>query len=62
VQRALDEARASLDKHTGGRHEVEHNQLGAFVNLVEAQRGKSIEVATGNRLIAFAEDLIATNC
>ena len=51
----------AIDKHAGGRHDVEHNQLGAFVNQVEAQRGKSIDVATANRLIAFAQDLIATN-
>ena len=50
-----------LGKHADGRHDVEHNQLGAFVNQVEAQRGKSIDVATANRLIAFAQDLIATN-
>ena len=31
----------------------------AFVNQVEAQRGKSIDVATANRLIAFAQDLDA---
>jgi hypothetical protein len=51
----------AIGKHDGGRHDVEHNQLGAFVNQVEAQRGKSIDVATANRLIAFAQDLVATN-
>jgi hypothetical protein len=51
----------ALDQHNDGRHDVEHNQLGAFVNQVQAQRGKSIDVATANRLIAFAQDLIATN-
>ncbi len=51
----------ALDKHTGDRHDVEHNQLGAFINQTEAQRGKSIDTATANRLIAFAQDLIATN-
>ena len=51
----------ALDKHNGNRHDVEHNQLGAFINQTEAQRGKSIDTATANRLIAFAQDLIATN-
>ena len=51
----------AVGKHDDGRHDVEHNQLGAFVSQVEAQRGKSIDVATANRLIAFAQDLVATN-
>ena len=50
----------ALDRPDGGRHHVEHNQLGAFVNQVEAQRGRSIDVATADRLVAFARDLIAT--
>ncbi|HEX6020418.1 MAG TPA: hypothetical protein VFZ00_00390, partial [Solirubrobacter sp.] len=48
-------------KHAGGSHDVEHNLIDAFAEQVEGQLGKSIDTATGNRLIAFAQDLIATN-
>ena len=37
--------------------QLSHAPLHAFVNHVEAQRGKSIDLATANRLIAFAEDI-----
>ncbi|MBE2316164.1 hypothetical protein DVA67_009270 [Solirubrobacter sp. CPCC 204708] len=39
-------------------NQLSHAPLGAFVNHVQAQRGKSIDVATANRLIAFAQDLL----
>ncbi len=39
--------------------QLSHAPLHAFVNHVEAQRGKSIDTATANRLIAFAQDLDA---
>ena len=57
LQLAVDQLEHALDKHNGNRHDVEHNQLGAFINHTEAQRGKSIDTATANRLIAFARDL-----
>lgn len=38
--------------------QLSHAPFGAFINHVEAQRGKSIDVATANRLIAFARDLL----
>lgn len=50
---------AALRSHQRGQHSVEWNQLEAFVNELEAQRGKSIDTATANRFIAFAQDLIA---
>ena len=34
--------------------------LGAFINELQAQRGKHVDSATANRFIAFAQDLIAT--
>ena len=40
-------------------NQLSHAPLHAFVNHVQAQRGKSIDVATANRLIAFAQDLDA---
>ena len=46
-------------KHAQGDHDVEQNVLGAWINQLEAQRGKKVELATANRFIAFATDLIA---
>lgn len=46
-------------KHAGGDHNVEWNALGAWINQLQAQRGKKVDLATGNRFIAFAADLIA---
>jgi hypothetical protein len=48
-------------KHDDGDHAVEQNMLGAWINQLEAQRGKKVDVATANRFIAFASDLIARN-
>ena len=49
---------AALRAHERGQHHVEHNVLGAFVNELEAQRGKAVDVETANRFIAYAQDLI----
>jgi len=46
-------------KHDDGRHDVEANMLGAFVNELEAQRGKKVDERIANRFIAFARDLVA---
>ena len=51
----------AVGQHDVDRHDVEHNAVNAFIEQVEGQLGKSIDTAAGNRLIAFAEDLIATN-
>jgi hypothetical protein len=48
-------------KHDDGDHAVEQNMLGAWINQLEAQRGKKVDVATASRFIAFASDLIARN-
>lgn len=48
-------------EHAQGDHRVEHNVLGAWINQLEAQRGKKVDTATANRFIAFANDLIARN-
>ena len=45
--------------HAAGDHAVEHNLLGAWIELLEAQRGKAVDTATATRFIAYARDLIA---
>ena len=50
---------AALKAHQRGQHSVEWNNLGALINLLEAQRGKGVDTATANRFIAYAKDLIA---
>ena len=50
---------AALRSHQREQHATEWNQLGAFINELEAQRGKSIDPVTADRFIAFAQDLIA---
>lgn len=50
---------AALKQHLSGKHSVEWNNLGALINLLEAQRGKGVDTATANRFIAWAQDLIA---
>jgi hypothetical protein len=54
----LDQA---VGKHAAGDHDVEHSLIDAFAEQVDGQLEKSIDAATGRRLIAFAQDLIATN-
>jgi hypothetical protein len=49
----------AIKAHDRGQHAVEANMLGAWINELEAQRGKSIDVPTANRFIAFARDVIA---
>jgi hypothetical protein len=51
----------AVGNHASDRHDLEHNTIDAFAEQVDGQLGKSIDSATGLRLIAFAEDLIATN-
>lgn len=51
----------SVDSHASGRHDLEHNTVDAFAEQVDGQLGKTIDTATGLRLIAFADDLVATN-
>ena len=50
----------ALKKHDAGQHAVEANALGAFVDQLLAQRGKGIDAAMADLLIAGARDVIAT--
>lgn len=46
--------------HGRGQHATEWNQLAAFVSQLEAQLGQGIDRVTGQRFIAYAEDLVAS--
>lgn len=46
-------------EHAQGSHKVEHKLLGAWIEQLEAQRGKGVDAATATRFIAYARDLIA---
>jgi hypothetical protein len=50
---------AALAAHNRGQHATEHNILRALVHQLEAKRGKGVDAATADRLIAYIEDLIA---
>ncbi len=54
-----DKIATARKSHDKGKHATEYNALGAFVEAILAQRGKSIDPATGDRFIAYARDLIA---
>ncbi len=45
--------------HERGQHGAEANVLRAFINELQAQRGKKVDAATADRFIAFALDLIS---
>ena len=49
----------ALRSHLRGRHDVEANQLGAFVNVLRAKSGNGVDPVIATRLIAYANDLIA---
>lgn len=51
--------RAALAAHNRGQHATEHNILRALVHQLQAKRGKGVDAATADRLIAQIEDLIA---
>ena len=50
--------KAALAAHNRGQHATEHNILRALVHQLEAKRGKGVDAATADRLIAFIQDLI----
>lgn len=54
-----DSLTSAQQSHAVGKHSTEWNQLAAFVNKVVAQLGQGIDATTGQRFIAFANDLIA---
>ncbi len=43
-----------------GDYATAADELGAFINKVEAQRGKTIPVDVANMLIAYADNIIAS--
>ena len=49
----------ALRSHLRGRHDIEANQLGAFVNVLRAKSGNGVDPIIATRLIAYANDLIA---
>jgi hypothetical protein len=49
---------AATDSHDRGKHPVEWNQLGAFINQLQAKDGNGVDPATAKRLIGYARDLI----
>lgn len=53
-----DKLEAAIASHDAGRHHVEHNQLGAFVNQLEALAGHTVDAELADTLIAFTHDLI----
>jgi hypothetical protein len=57
LQSKLDAAQRALER---GNPRAAANQLGAFVNHVEAQSGKKIPVAAADHMIAAAEGIINT--
>jgi len=54
----LTKVEHSAREHTRGKHAVEHNVLGSWINELRAQRGKKVDTATATRFIAYANDLI----
>jgi hypothetical protein len=55
----ISKLRAAERMHARGQHSTEHNVLQAFVNELQAQRGKGVDATIADRLIAFALDRIA---
>jgi hypothetical protein len=51
---------AALAARDRGQIETEHNIMRAFINELQAQRGRKVDAATADRFIAFAKDLIAS--
>jgi hypothetical protein len=54
----LEKLGQAKTKHAQGKHGAERNVLEAFIDQVTTKRGNGIDVATADRLIAFARDLI----
>jgi hypothetical protein len=55
----MAKAQSALASVAAGRSSTAVNQLGAFINHVEAQRGKKISPAAADSLIAYARSVIA---
>ena len=61
VKGLKDKLDAALKSHASGKHPTEKLQLGALVEQLLAQRGKAIDAAFANRMIGWANDLIAAH-
>jgi len=55
----LDNALDALDAANAGNRNDAINKLGAFINAVEAQRGKALTDAQANQLVALANNIIS---
>jgi len=55
----MDKLQQVQKQHEKGKHSVERNALGAFVNQLEAQRGKGIDQVVAERFIAYAHEIVA---
>ena len=51
----------AIRSHDRGRHDVEHNQLGAVRNRLSNHGPNKIDPATALRLIGYVDDLIASD-
>lgn len=49
---------AAIKSFDGGNKKAGVNQLGAFISEVRTQRGKKIDIALADALIAYAERII----
>jgi hypothetical protein len=60
TQNSLDsQLQAAIASFNGGNTKAGVNQLGAFINYVSAQRGKKINAALADALIAYAKRIIS---
>ena len=56
-----DKLDTALKSHATGKHATEKLQLVALVEQLMAQRGKGIDTTFANRMIGWANDLIAAH-
>ncbi len=61
VKGLKDKLDAALKSHASGKHPTEKLQLVALVEQLMAQRGKGIDATVANRMIGWANDLIAAH-
>ncbi len=55
----MDKLEQVQRQHAKAKHSVEWNALDAFINQLEGQRGKGIDLVTADRFIAYAAEIIA---
>ena len=61
VKGLKDKLDTALRSHAAGKHATEKLQLVALVEQLTAQRGKGIEATFADRMIGWANDLIAAH-